>query len=265
VSVGTGFFLDVGHDPVFITAAHVLDGLREGREYFFYVGPATERKITGDVLFWKLPASGHRKDDVIDVCVVVLKGDPDELPPFPDAGKLALPVDRVAPQAAPRAGLRYAALGFPSSKDEGESRSEERSLCVLCLSQLVVSAERYASLGLEEEFHIVLPFAKRNVVTLGGQSFNFPKLQGMSGAPLWELRTAADGGRRVVGVMIEHRSRENVLVASDIWFALRMLAGVLRHLAGAWLAARDIRGHQFPAFREGAALTDRQLGRAIAP
>jgi hypothetical protein len=52
---------------------------------------------------------------------------------------------------------------------------------------------------------------------------NFPKPVGISGSPLWELHRSEDGGPRVVGVMIEYRKQQKIMVATDIGFALMML------------------------------------------
>jgi|GEM_PF-5129155 hypothetical protein len=81
----------------------------------------------------------------------------------------------------------------------------------------------YAMLDLNPRFHIVLPFSKRGVVDLNGKSFNFPKPNGISGAPLWELQNPEVGGRRVIGVMIEHRRQQGVFIATDIAAVLLML------------------------------------------
>lgn len=116
VSVGTGFLMHTGRDHVLVTAAHVLDGLKSGTSYHFYATPTTKRTIAGEALIAKLPATGKRVDDVIDVAVVILSGDERELPPFPLIGKDSMSVELVAAHATPRAEKRYAFLGFPSSK-----------------------------------------------------------------------------------------------------------------------------------------------------
>lgn len=225
VSIGTGFLLHTGRDHVLITAAHVLDGLKAGASYYFYAAPTLKRAIAGHILIAKLPPTGNREDDLIDVAAVVLEGDRDELPPFPLVGKDSMPLHMVASHALPRSAHRYAFLGFPSSKS-GVNRitKDVRSASYAYLSA-AASPDVYARLGLDEAYHIVLPFAKRKVVSLQGTRLNFPKPTGMSGSPLWELRKPEDGGQRVVGVMIERRSRENVVVATDIGFVLHFLAG----------------------------------------
>jgi hypothetical protein len=88
VSVGTGFLLDTEFGHALVTAAHVLDGFYSGREYYFYAAPAVRRGIAGQALFSKVPPSGNRDDDLVDVVIVLLEGDADELPPFESVSKL---------------------------------------------------------------------------------------------------------------------------------------------------------------------------------
>lgn len=224
MSTGTGFLLNTGFGHALVSAAHVLDGFREGRSYYFYATPKSKRAIAGTALFSKLPLTGRRDDDIIDVVVVLLEGDPDELPPFPEVGRDSLQLDLLAPQAVPRASKRYAFLGFPGSK--GKVNPVARDVKSVAYSYLssIAPPEVYAQLGLEETFHIVLPFDDRKIVSLDAKRINFPSVKGMSGSPLWELRSAKDGGRRVVGVMIERREKENVVIAADIWFVVKILA-----------------------------------------
>jgi hypothetical protein len=224
VSVGTGLLLDTQFGHALVTAAHVLDGFYAGRSYYFYAAQDLKRAIAGKALFSKVPPSGNRDDDLVDVVVVLLAGDADELPPFNAVGKISLPLERVETQAAPRQDKRYAFLGFPSSKSK--VNRVERGVRSASFAYVASSAppEAYAQVGLDETFHIVLPFDKRNVITLDGEKFNFPALQGMSGSPLWELRRAEDGGYRAVGVMIRDKhKRDHVVVAADMYFVIAIL------------------------------------------
>jgi hypothetical protein len=184
MSVGTGFLLNTGRDHVLVTAAHVLDGMKSGKSYYFYVAPTLKRTLAGRALIAKLPPTGRRKDDLIDVAVVVLAGNRDELPPFPLVEKDSMPLDIVAALASPRIHKRYAFLGFPASKaNVNRVVKGVRSASYAYLSASA-PADVYLRLGLEEAYHIVLPFAKRKVFTLEGRKFNFPKPNGMLWQPI---------------------------------------------------------------------------------
>ena len=224
VSVGTGLLLNTELDQVLVTAAHVLDGFRDGRTYYIYAAPAVKRAIAGEVLFSKLPSTGCRDDDLVDTAVVILGGSADELPPFVAVGKESLHISLVSPQRVPREGTRYAFLGFPASKADANRVDKNVSSSSYAYLGSSVSCETYAQLGFDEAFHVVLPFKKRNIVTLDGAKINFPSLKGMSGSPLWELRKPSEGGRRVAAIMIRDKHKhDHVVVAADIWFALKIL------------------------------------------
>lgn len=225
VSVGTGLLLNTEFDEVLVTAAHVLDGFREGRTYYIYVAPAVKRAISGKVLFSKLPPSRFRDHDLVDTAVVILEGSAEELPPFVAVGKESLRISSVVPQGVPRNGKRYAFLGFPASKSDTNRIEKNVNSTSYAYLGSSASSETYAQLGFDEAFHVVLPFHKRNVVTLDGAKFNFPSLKGMSGSPLWELRKPSQGGRRVAAIMIRDKHKnDHVVVAADIWFALKILS-----------------------------------------
>jgi len=224
VSVGTGLLLDTELDQVLVTAAHVLDGFRDGRSYYIYAAPAAKRALAGEVLFSKLPSTGCRDDDLVDTAVVILEGSAETLPPFLAVGKRSLPISLVSPQGLPREGKRYVFLGFPASKADSNRVEKNVSSSSYAYLGSSVSGEIYAQLGFDEAFHVVLPFHKRNVVTLDGAKMNFPSLKGMSGSPLWELGNASEGGRRVAAIMIRDKHKhDHVVVAADIWFALKIL------------------------------------------
>jgi hypothetical protein len=220
VSMGTGFLLNTGQDHVLITAAHVLDRLTT-LPHYFYAEQRVRRALTPPVLVSKLPLSGDRADDRVDIGVVILRDE--GLPPYPAVGRDSMPLNLINPYAMPRAGKKFAFVGYPSTKGKADRVSLDlRSASYAYLSG-PAPAGTYAKLDLDPRFHIVLPFSKRGVVDLDGKSFNCPKPNGISGAPLWELQKPEAGGRKVVGVMIEHRLQEGVFVASDIAAVLLML------------------------------------------
>ena len=217
VSMGTGFLVNAGQDHILVTAAHVLDHLTS-LPHYFYMDQKLKRALTPPILVSKLPPSGDRADDLVDVGIVILRDE--GLPPYPNVGRDSMPLDVISPYAMPRAGKKFAFVGYPSSKGKADRVAlDVRSASYAYLSG-PAPAETYAKLGLNPRLHIVLPFSKRGVVDLGGKSFNFPKPNGISGAPLWELQKPEAGGRKVVGVMIEHRRQQ---VATDIAAVLLIL------------------------------------------
>lgn len=220
-SVGTGFLMFIEGQHLLMTAAHVLDAISEQRELYYYAGTKTKRAIAGEILLSRIPQGKTRKQDVIDTGIVFLEGE--GLPPYTEIGKESMDASRLAPFSTPRAKKKYAFLGFPASKSK-VTRPEKnvRSAAYSYLSSSV-APEAYPPLDLSEDSHIVLTFNEKDIVHPDGRRMNFPKPQGISGSPLWELRRPEDGGPRVAGIMIEHRKRHKVMVAVDIGFALKML------------------------------------------
>jgi hypothetical protein len=212
-SMGTGFLLNTGQDHVLVTAAHVLDRITS-LPHYFYVDRKVKRALNPPVLVSKLPPSGDRAHDLVDVGVVILRDE--GLPPYPAVGRESMPPNLISPYAMPRAGKKFAFVGYPSTKGKVDRVALDlRSASYAYLSGSA-PAETYRELDLDPRFHIVLPFSKRGVVDLDGKSFNFPKPNGISGAPLWELQQPEAGGRKVVGVMIEHRRQKGALIATDV-------------------------------------------------
>jgi len=220
-AVGTGFLVLLENKHLLITAAHVLDEITEHQDLYFYAATSMTRKVAGNVLLSKPPPGGTREDDVVDIGIVFLEGE--GLPPYPEIGKEPMDITRLVAFSTPRAGKKYAVLGFPASKSEvTRPQKSVRSAAYSYLASSI-SADAYAPLGLTPESHVALIFDTKDIVHPDGRKMNFPKPTGISGSPLWELRLPEDGGPKVVGVMIEHRKNKKVMVAADIGFAFRML------------------------------------------
>lgn len=177
--MGTGFLVNTGQDHVLVTAAHVLDRL-SSLPHYFYVDEKVKRALAPPVLVSKLPASGDRADDLVDIGIVILRDE--GLPPYPAIGRDSMPPNLISPYAMPRAGKKFAFLGDPSSRTKADRVAiNVRSVSYAYLSG-PVPAETYAKLDLHPRLHIVLPFSRRSVVDLRGRSFNFPRPNGISGA-----------------------------------------------------------------------------------
>ncbi len=59
--VGSGFLVSSGTDSYLVSAAHVFDELKTGRELFFYIDPHTKRKLSGSLRLTKMPEGNNRK------------------------------------------------------------------------------------------------------------------------------------------------------------------------------------------------------------
>jgi hypothetical protein len=176
VSVGSGFLVSTADVHLLVTAAHVLDNLADGHRLYFYAAPAMKRAVAGEILLAKVPPGATRKQDTIDIGVVILGGE--GLPPYPAIGKSAMTPEALAPFSARRGGNKYAFLGFPASK--GVVSRPDKSVRSASYSYLsrAVSPARYSELDLSEGAHVVLPFDAKRIFQQDGRKMNFPKPRG---------------------------------------------------------------------------------------
>jgi hypothetical protein len=161
----------------------------------------------------------------LDLGIVRLDGP--AAPPYPAIEKVALPIEALMPGAIPRQRKQYCILGFPGSQGEVSITHSEvvaRLYSNLCRS---APAETYARLGLSTNRNIVLEFNRKRVHGRKGQRQTFPKPNGMSGSPVWLLWDAEGQNDApltpAVGILIEHWEDHQVLVATDIMFAVEMI------------------------------------------
>jgi hypothetical protein len=221
VSVGSGFLVRAADVHLLITAAHVLEPHKPERPFYFYIAPATKRLIHGTVILTRLPPGRTRNEDAIDIGIVILANE--GLPPYLEIGKSAMSIETLAPRSLPREPNKYAFLGYPASQGRANRATKNVASWSYAYLSSPVPKEQYSRLGLSDDSHIVLSFDAKKIFHPDGRRMNFPKPAGISGSPLWEVHNLAEGGCKVVGVMIEYRKQQKVLVAADIGFALRML------------------------------------------
>ena len=112
--VGSSFLVSSGTSCYLVSAAHVFDELRAGRELFFYVEPKTTRKLSGTLWLTRAATGMTRACDRLDVGVLKLEGP--GLPPYPKVQKHLLPISALMANALPRDGKQYLLVGFPESK-----------------------------------------------------------------------------------------------------------------------------------------------------
>jgi hypothetical protein len=141
--------------------------------------------------------------------------------------KECLSFECLLPRALPRHSKSYFVTGFPATKTRTRSQKEEvevRPYSNWCSS---IDDAGYDPLGLQSELSIALSFDVKNVQVDDGQSQMFPKPQGMSGSPIWLLYDHAGpndaANTLVVGILIEHRRSDKLLVGTDISVAMDMI------------------------------------------
>lgn len=116
---GTGLLVQRGEANFLVTAAHVLDPLRDQRRLFFPCAQSGERKIVGRILSTETPVGKSRKEDLVDIAVVKLDGE--SQPPYPEIQKESLEFSCLRPSVLPRSGKSLFVTGFPATRTKSPS------------------------------------------------------------------------------------------------------------------------------------------------
>lgn len=227
---GTALLVSSNDKAFLVSAAHVFDPLKEEKGLYFYSERGTKRKLTGELLLSKPPENQQRKQDQLDIGVLRLDGD--ELPQFPSVEKFALPINALLPGALPRETKQYFVMGFPATKSKAHLIEKTFGLNPYGNLSGSIPDTDYQKHGLDPQTHIVMPFNKRSVLSKQGRG-QFPNPNGMSGSPVWLVYDGAgpnDSSRNhVVGILIEYRAQDRILVATDIGLALSLICEASRN------------------------------------
>jgi len=216
--LGTGFFVKKGKDCFLVSAAHVLDkSISHG--LYYYATPDKIRNLSGRMVRSKI--TENRINDIIDIGVVKMTGG--VLPPYPEVEKFAMDISDLKPSYVPRLGKHYIFLGFPSTKTKLNNLNYTIEATLYSYRSDSIPDSEYSKYGVSNDTHIVLPMDLRKGYDSNGNLVNFPKPQGMSGSPVIVLYELEDGSSRtfpVVGVAIEYRKPNKVVIAADVKYVL---------------------------------------------
>lgn len=223
--VGTALLVENADSLFAISARHVLDqALPPGRLYFYDKTRAL-RQLSGRMVR-TTPLPGTPGPDTHDIAVFRLP--PDTPRVFLETLKQPVPIRALLPFRSNRADHQYLVTGFPRSRSRADPSS--RQLKSQPQGFRVVSAheDAYARLGLSTDRHIVMPLNVEAMDFSDGTKGRIPDPHGMSGSPVWLLhdeRLPNDSQLTpAVGIAIEYRKTERLLVATDIGVALDLIA-----------------------------------------
>lgn len=222
---GTGFFVQQQDDVFLVTAAHVLDKAQSHKLYY-YTSPNDIRYLSGKMIRRK--HNGDRRDDHIDIGVVKMSGG--FLPPYPDVNKYPMDISYLKPSHLPRAGKHYSFTGFPATKTKVSNIKKSIEVTAYSYRSDSIPESEYSKYNVDASTHIVLPLNTKKGYDKNGDITHFPRPQGMSGAPIVALYEEGDADSRVfpvVAVAIEHRARENVVIATDVKYVLEAIQNAI--------------------------------------
>jgi hypothetical protein len=223
-AVGTGFLLKHLSAHYLVSAAHLLEDLSV-RPLFFYTEPNKTRLVSGGYNSTSA-LSGRQHSDTWDVGVVRLDGD---LPPYNLVNTYSLPIEILKPRHLPRDGGRFFAAGYPASKGVVNRPARTIQSEALVYAPPSSPLDVYEKIGLSPATNIVMPFHVRKS---HDEKFNaaqqMPDPVGMSGGPLWIVEQISGGYLFpwIVGVLIEHRRPEGVMIATDVGIVHSLIRGL---------------------------------------
>jgi hypothetical protein len=96
-----------------------------------------------------------------------------------------------------------------------------------------LSPDEYPSLGLLPELHIAMSFDSKRMNNGLGQRIQPPRLNGVSGGPVWKVYPSEQPvcGVRLAGIVIEHHKAKKAIVATRIDEVLAAIACEIPSLA----------------------------------
>ncbi|MDX2159331.1 MAG: trypsin-like peptidase domain-containing protein [Hyphomicrobiaceae bacterium] len=226
---GSALLVEYSGSNFLVTASHVLAPIREGRRLYFPAATHQERTVVGPCLVTK---GQNGSVDERDVAVVRLLGNGQ--PPYPEVDKACLPFANLKPHSARRSSMVYFATGFPATRTKTHVKRQRVEVEPFGHRVPSIDEARYASLGLDPRMSIAMQFDVKSVMVATGQRQRAADPHGMSGSPVWELYDHAgpnDLRSCVAGILIEHRPKDKVLIATDISVAIDMIKALATEAA----------------------------------
>ena len=221
---GTGVLLRIDGHPILVTAAHVLDPLRQRVELSVGGLPGTRPvPIEGGIIRMTTPPQGNRLKDHVDSAFWKI----------PDKAATALGkvwfVDpfRISHNRAPVERRYYMAMGFAQSRNRKSIDNARRGISNLVSRYsggIIEIPALAAELGVSGEDHMFLNFEKRAQAEDNTTIDAFTPI-GLSGGPLLDLgdfisesaySTETTHRASLSGILIEYHPKHTAMVAVKI-------------------------------------------------
>ncbi len=176
VLIGSGFFIAINGKTILISAAHVLNLLSDTSPLFTFEKP----------------------DQLIQIGGKRYLSDPNELDlgfivtsnvslPWPEVEISPCGFDYLCAERTPRAGKHFVITGYPETKNRVDPSNRTIKAEIHAYHARSIPDEEYVVHKLDPQRHVALPLDLKKAYSLDGVHRNFPKPQGMSGSPIWEL------------------------------------------------------------------------------
>jgi hypothetical protein len=212
--IASGVLVRITNRTFLLTAAHVTDRQNEGT--LLIPGQRSFIAATGYFSSMRLPASGRRADDKLDVAFFLLDNDcVKELHPH----CRVLGRRDVSLEADPPLRTDYTFAGYPSQKSRVRERALETDFRTFTGGEAKQS--EYEALGLNRSLHIVIRFNRKQTLSQkSGRASTFPLPHGMSGGGVyaWSQEALKTWPVRLplVGIATEFVPDRSLLVATRL-------------------------------------------------
>ncbi|TGM68661.1 hypothetical protein EHQ94_07055 [Leptospira meyeri] len=220
---GTGVLLEIENRYFLISAAHTI--LDESPKIYLPFGDEVKH-VGGNIVGTKLPASGFRNDDRIDLASLELQ---DSL--IDDLKKYFtfIKIENTGLFLSPKEKYIYIITGFPHNKTKIiRNESIKSSSFSYFNSNLLNNNEKYIKTKTKFHSHLLMEFDKKQIINSEDVQIKTPKLDGMSGCGFWCIPNLLPNNLNelpllLAGIFIEHHESENVLVGTRIHIILELL------------------------------------------
>ncbi|MBI3414577.1 MAG: hypothetical protein HY043_04530 [Verrucomicrobia bacterium] len=212
--IGSAVLIRIVNRPFLLTAAHVTDYECEGA--LLIPGKHGFMQITGDFAAMRLPPSGRRADDKLDVAYFGLD---DDCASNLHSDRAALERSDVLLEAEPVRRTAYTLAGYPWRKAQTVVGRIEADFCTL--SGVEAKKSEYEAMGLSRSMHIAVRFHRRRTFhDRKRRVMTAPLPHGMSGGGVyvWNEEAMKKWPIRLplVGIANEYIPERSLLIATRL-------------------------------------------------
>lgn len=216
--LGSGFFVQTAKHLALVSAAHVLNQASVSNPIFACRTSNDVVQITGE---------RHLTDPAgLDLGFILVNG---VSLPWPEVDRYACRPEYLMGRRVPRGNRHYVIAGYPETKSRVQPRKKSIYASLHAYHSQSIPDSEYSDYKLSPESHLALPLDLGVGFDADGKQVNFPKPNGMSGSPIWELldyesHSSQERVFPLVAIGTDYRRSSKVLHGSDVGPLLSRLA-----------------------------------------
>lgn len=200
-----------GHFYCF-TNAHVSG---DNGDHIFNISGSKKRIfMKGEQFFTRLPFSGNRNDDLLDIAVTQLTED--TVSNLKERGFKFLQIDQIETGYSPKKNDYLLFVGYPATKVK--MNFEEKTISTEALFFLThAHIGKFPSAEYTPKHHIAAPYSIGKLTNPKFPNRRGPKLNGMSGSGIWHLQKIDKTLQcHLIGIFSEYHKNESLLLGTKI-------------------------------------------------